>query len=66
MSKIWSFKFILTPMQSQYAMESFWHLVNLPFHEAGHLIFRPFGRLMTSLGGSLGQLLMPLVCLVVF
>lgn len=63
---IWSFKFILTPMQSQYAMESFWHLVNLPFHEAGHLIFRPFGRLMTSLGGSLGQLLMPLVCLVVF
>jgi hypothetical protein len=63
---IWSLKFILTPMQSQYAMESFWHLVNLPFHEAGHLIFRPFGRLMTSLGGSLGQLLMPLVCLVVF
>ncbi|MGD2100151.1 MAG: zinc ribbon domain-containing protein [Desulfobacterales bacterium] len=63
---IWSFKFILPPMKSQYAMESFWHLVNLPFHEAGHLIFRPFGRLMTSLGGSLGQLLMPLVCLVVF
>lgn len=63
---MWSFKFVLTPMKSQYAMESFWHLVNLPFHEAGHLIFRPFGRLMTSLGGSLGQLLMPLVCLVVF
>jgi hypothetical protein len=63
---IWSLQFILTPMKSQYAMESFWHLVNLPFHEAGHLIFRPFGRLMTSLGGSLGQLLMPLVCLVVF
>ena len=53
-------------MKSQYALESFWHLVNLPFHEAGHIIFRPFGRLMTSLGGSVGQLLMPLVCLVVF
>lgn len=63
---IWSFKFILTPMQSHYAMDSFWHFVNLPFHEAGHLIFRPFGRFMTSLGGSIGQLLMPLVCLVVF
>jgi hypothetical protein len=63
---VWSCKFILTPMKSLYAMDSFWHLVNLPFHEAGHLIFRPFGRFMTSLGGSLGQLLMPLVCLVVF
>ena len=63
---IWSCKFILAPMKSHYAMDSFWHLVNLPFHEAGHLIFRPFGRLMTSLGGSLGQLLIPLVCLVVF
>ncbi len=63
---VWSCKFILTPMKSHYAMDSFWHLVNLPFHEAGHLIFRPFGRFMTSLGGSLGQLLMPLVCLVVF
>jgi hypothetical protein len=62
----WGFKFILSPMKSQYAMESFWHLVNLPFHETGHLVFRPFGRLMTSLGGSLGQLLMPLTCLVVF
>ncbi|MGD8991501.1 MAG: zinc ribbon domain-containing protein [Desulfobacterales bacterium] len=63
---VWTLKFVLTPMKSQYAMESFWHLVNLPFHEAGHLLFRPFGRLMTSLGGSVGQLSMPLVCLVVF
>ena len=44
---IWGFKFILSPMVSGYAMDSFWHLVNLPFHEAGHLIFRPFGRFMT-------------------
>ncbi len=40
----------------------FLHLVNTPFHEAGHILFRPFGALITSLGGSLGQLLMPLVC----
>jgi len=63
---IWSFKFILSSMDSGYAMNSFWHLVNLPFHEAGHLIFRPLGRFMTSLGGSLTQLLIPLLCLVVF
>lgn len=60
---IWSCKFILTPMASNYSMESLWHLVNLPFHEAGHLIFRPFGRIIHSLGGSMGQLLMPLICL---
>ena len=39
------------------------HLVNLPFHEVGHIIFRPFGAFMTSLGGTLGQCLMPLICL---
>jgi hypothetical protein len=63
---IWGLKFIQTPLETHYAMDSFWHLVNLPFHEAGHIFFRPFGRFMTSLGGSLGQLLMPLVCLAVF
>ena len=41
---------------------SFMHLVNLPFHEAGHIVFMPFGDFMMSLGGSLLQLLVPLVC----
>lgn len=63
---IWGLKFISSPLDSGYAMESFWHLVNLPFHEAGHLIFRPFGRFMTSLGGSLSQLMIPLLCMAVF
>ena len=63
---IWGLKFILSPFESHYVMDSFWHLVNLPFHEAGHIFFRPFGKFMTSLGGSLGQLLMPLICLAVF
>jgi hypothetical protein len=63
---IWGLKFILTPFETNYAMDSFWHLVNLPFHEAGHLLFRLLGRFMATLGGSLGQLLMPLVCLAVF
>jgi hypothetical protein len=63
---IWGLRFVFAPIESNYVFESFWHLVNLPFHEAGHIIFRPFGRLMTSLGGSISQVLMPLICLVVF
>ena len=63
---IWGMRFIFSEMESRYALESFWHLVNLPFHEAGHILFRPFGRLMTSLGGSIMQVLMPLICLTVF
>lgn len=42
--------------------DSFLHLPNLVFHEAGHVIFSPFGRFMGVLGGSLFQLLVPLVC----
>jgi hypothetical protein len=60
---IYGWKLILTPMGGGHILGSFWHLVNLPFHEAGHIVFRLFGRFMASLGGSLGQLLMPLVCL---
>ena len=63
---IWGWKFILTPMSSNYAGESFLHLVNLPFHEAGHIFFRFFGRWMTSLGGTLGQLMVPVLCLLTF
>ena len=59
-------KYMILPIKSNEIANSFFHLVNLPFHEAGHIFFRPFGRLMTSLGGSLGQLLMPLICMVVF
>ena len=63
---VWGMKFILTPLGSNYVFSSFWHLVNLPFHEFGHIVFRPFGRLLTSLGGSITQVLMPLLCLAVF
>ncbi|WP_447986537.1 hypothetical protein [Nitrospira sp. Nam74] len=56
-------KFLSTPMESNYVGQSFMHLINLPFHEAGHVIFSPMGRFIQVLGGSLGQLLMPLICL---
>lgn len=63
---VWGYRFITNTWQSAYVMESFMHNINLPFHEAGHLIFSPFGRFMHVLGGSLGQLLMPLICLGAF
>lgn len=58
-------KFSFSAMQDGAAANSFLHLVNLPFHEAGHIFFRPLGPLMTSLGGTLAQILMPLICLFV-
>ena len=35
--------------------------VNLPIHETGHLVFSPFGELVTALGGTLFQLIVPAV-----
>ncbi len=60
---VWGLSLIGASVESNAAGKSFLHLINLPFHEAGHVIFRPFGEFITSLGGTLGQLLMPLICL---
>ena len=59
----YSVRFVFASLDSAVVMRSFVHLVNLPFHEAGHILFRPLGRTMSYLGGSLMQLIMPLVCL---
>ncbi len=40
------------------------HLTVILFHEAGHVLFAPFGETLRVAGGTLGQLLMPLVCAV--
>ena len=34
--------------------------INLPFHEFGHLFFRPFGETIAIWGGTIMQLLVPL------
>ncbi len=48
-------------------LSSFIHNVNLVFHEAGHALFGIFGnRTLTILGGSLNQLLIPLIVLIAF
>ena len=62
----WGMKFVFSSVGSNYSGESFLHLVNLPFHEAGHILFRVFGQFMATLGGSLTQLLVPLICLSAF
>jgi len=62
----WGVPLIRATVESNAVGEHFLHNVNLPFHEAGHLFFSPFGRFMHVLGGSLGQLLMPLICLGTF
>ena len=41
--------------------QSFMHNILLPIHEAGHMIFMPFGEFMMILGGSLFQILFPLI-----
>jgi len=41
---------------------AFVHLIDLVFHEAGHVIFAFFGRFLGVLGGSLNQVLIPAVC----
>jgi hypothetical protein len=47
---------VLDPMQG-----SFLDNVDLPIHEFGHLLFRPFGEFMMVAGGSLFQLILPAV-----
>lgn len=63
---VWGWYFVLLSYHTNEIGESFMHRVNLAFHEAGHVAFIPFGRFMTILGGSLGQLLMPMIVMAAF
>jgi hypothetical protein len=61
----WTIQFARTPLGSD-AMNSFLHLPDLVFHEAGHILFAPFGEFMTVLGGSLLQFMIPVVAVIAF
>lgn len=63
---VWTWRFATHPLNAVVVGDSFLHLINLPFHEAGHIFFAPFGSFLMSLGGSLTQLLVPAVCVVAF
>jgi hypothetical protein len=60
---VWGLYFVSLDLKTNEIGHSFMHRVNLVFHEAGHVIFMPFGQFMHILGGSLGQLLMPAIVL---
>ena len=62
---IWTIDFARTPIAAD-AMDSFLHLPDLVFHEAGHVIFAPFGRFMSVFGGSLLQVLVPVIAAIAF
>jgi len=63
---IWGLWFISTNGSWQEIGGSFLHNINLAFHEFGHVLFGPFGRFMGILGGSLFQVMMPLIVMVAF
>jgi hypothetical protein len=56
---VWGLVMITGPIEKGWC--TFLHNVNLPIHETGHLIFLLFGRFAHFLGGSIFQILLPLV-----
>ena len=63
---IWGGYFITAGVDWEKIGSSFMHLINLPFHEFGHILFMPLGEFMMILGGSLFQVLLPLILMCVF
>jgi hypothetical protein len=50
----WTTRLIAAPLRG-----CFLDLVNLAFHEAGHIFLTPFGSTLHYLGGTLGQIAIP-------
>ncbi len=63
---VWGVRFIAGGPDAPVVLNSFMHNVNLPLHEAGHVIFGPFGWFIGVLGGTLMQLLVPLLFVITF
>lgn len=55
----WSWKLFAYDYRSGEIGGSFMHNILLPIHEAGHVLFMPFGQWLTILGGSLFQMALP-------
>jgi len=56
-----SMRFLAAPLGWE-TVSGFWHLVNLPFHEAGHVLFGFLPPVLVAFMGSGMQLLMPVIC----
>ena len=55
----WGLQLIALDYRDGEIAGSFVHRPLLVFHEAGHFLFRPLGEFMMTLGGTLGQLALP-------
>jgi hypothetical protein len=62
----WTWRLLTHPFQQDVVGGIFMHRVDLMFHEAGHLLWSPFGEFMTVFGGTLNQCLVPIVCAIAF
>ena len=58
---VWGLRLIGLDYRDGAMSTSFIHAPLLVFHEAGHVLFMPFGHWVMVLGGTLGQLLMPAI-----
>jgi hypothetical protein len=58
---VWGARIALMDYRSGEIGASFMHSILLPIHEAGHIFLIPLGHFMTILGGSLFQIMFPLI-----
>lgn len=58
---LWGMKLIVLDFRTGEMNSSFLHGPLLIFHEAGHVIFSVLGEFVSVLGGTLAQLLMPMI-----
>ena len=62
--------YVQAPLPRPQVSSTFVHqilsMANLVFHEAGHVIFSVLGSFVATAGGSLMQVLVPIVCTVAF
>ncbi|MES2205902.1 MAG: hypothetical protein V4525_03785 [Pseudomonadota bacterium] len=58
---LWGIRLAMLDVRDGEINSSFMHTILLPIHEAGHIFSIPFGEFFTILGGSLFQLLLPLI-----
>ncbi len=63
---VWGMYLMTRGVTDGEVFQSFMHNILLPIHEAGHVLFMPFGEFLTIAGGSLFQVLLPLAIGVAF
>jgi len=63
---VWGWRLIAMDYRDGEIGRSFMHNILLPIHEAGHVLFLPFGEFLTILGGSFFQIALPLGLAIAF